>query len=249
MHPLNVVLDRFGLQLGRTRAKNIPRAFMAEYRSNYRALKGNVRGFNLFRELYYEAGSHPESYVDFECSFASRHITRVQPETVLDIGSYRAFVFGLLAGFRLTTVDVRARKVIHPNETSVASDASDLKIPDRSFDVVTSLCALEHFGLGRYGDTFDPDGDIKAVREMARVLKPGARLILTTSITRAQPSIAYNAHRIYSYEMLKSMFGGLELEEEQFYSNRLRRSCPMADVTDRPGVWDNYAGCWRKPAS
>ena len=42
-----------------------------------------------------------------------------------------------------------------------------------------------------------------------RVLKPGGHLIFSTTITRARPAIGFNAHRIYSYEMLREFCAGL----------------------------------------
>ncbi len=103
----------------------------------------------------------------------------------------------MLAGYKVTTLDVRPRDSRLENETIVTSDAKKLDIPSDSFDMVVSLCTLEHFGLGRYGDEFDLDGDKKAFNEMIRVLKPGGRLVFSTTVTRSTPSLAFNAHRIY----------------------------------------------------
>ena len=137
-----------------------------------------------------------------------------------------------------------------PSEVVVVSidkeSSENLNLPDNSFDVVVSLCALEHFGLGRYGDEFDLDADKKAFSEMIRVLKPNGRLIFTTPISRSQPSIAFNAHRIYNYEMLRTLCANLICEEEKVYSNRLGGSCSLEEVTTEPKQWDVYCGCWKK---
>jgi SAM-dependent methyltransferase len=42
-----------------------------------------------------------------------------------------------------------------------------------TFDAVVMLGALEHFGLGFYGDPIDDDGDTKTMQNIARWLKPG----------------------------------------------------------------------------
>lgn len=49
---------------------------------------------------------------------------------------------------------------------------ADLFEPE-SLDAVVSLSAIEHVGLGHYGDPIDPDGDSKAVANIWRWLKPG----------------------------------------------------------------------------
>ena len=57
-------------------------------------------------------------------------------------------------------------------------DAKRLEnIKDNSVESLSSLCALEHFGLGRYGDEIDPEGCFKALREMQRILRPGGGII------------------------------------------------------------------------
>jgi SAM-dependent methyltransferase len=224
----------------------IPKEFRAEYRRDLAKLKENPGGFRIFREPLYEKGFHPENFIDYECAFAAFHIRQVNPKKILDLGSYRHFILGLLAHFPITTIDVRNRKPICQNETVITCDAKRLNLPNHSFDLVLSLCALEHFGLGRYGDEFDLSADQRAFGEMVRVLKPGGRLIFTTTVTRAQPSIAFNAHRVYSHEMLQSICAGLIRVEEKFYSHKLKGFCSPEEVTTDPKCWDVYLGCWEK---
>ena len=247
MHPINKVLYHFGLQLSRTTTRRKPpKEFMVNYNQHLTQLRKNPRRFKIFRNLSYEVGVHPANYIDYECGFAAYRISRLNPKNILDIGSYRHFVLGMLSHFQVTTIDIRDRTPISNNEVVVTCDAKKLNLPDNEFDVVTSLCALEHFGLGRYGDELDLDADKKAFEEMIRVLKPGGHLIFTTTITRAQPSIAFNAHRIYSYEMLRTFCANLICGEERFYSHKIGDFCSLEEVTVEPNVWDVYCGCWKK---
>jgi ubiquinone/menaquinone biosynthesis C-methylase UbiE len=112
---------------------------------------------------------------------------------------------------------------------------------------VLSLCALEHFGLGRYGDEIDGRADAQAFAEMIRVLKPGGHLVFSTTLTRAHPSIAFNAHRIYNQKNIQALCSGLTCREERFYSHSKRCFCSPEEVTAEPKQWDVYCGCWRKP--
>lgn len=73
---------------------------------------------------------------------------------ILDIGSYRDFLLGILTTREVTTIDVRARQTLLKNEKIYTADAKSLPFEDNSFDMVLSLCTLEHVGLGRYGDEF-----------------------------------------------------------------------------------------------
>ncbi len=247
MDPVNEVLFHFGVRLSRMRGIiRPPSAFMAEYKRNLAKLRNNPQGFHIFKELLYDAGTHPEGYIDCECAFAARHIGALNPQFILDVGSYRHFVMGLLTHFEVTTVDVRNRESISSKESVITCDARSLALEDNSFDLVLSLCTLEHVGLGRYGDEFDLDGDKKAFREMVRVLKRGGHLIFTTNITRAQPSIAFNAHRIYSHKMLRNLCDGLSCVEEKFYSMASQSLCSAEQITTELESWDIYCGCWEK---
>jgi SAM-dependent methyltransferase len=219
-----------------------------QFERNWEALKKDPRGFEVFAEPLFEAGDHPQNFIDYQCGFAAAHISGRRPRKILDVGSYRHFILGLLAHFPVTTLDVRARKPMAGNETALTGDAKRLPLPDGSFDLVISLCALEHFGLGRYGDDFDLDADRKSFLEMVRVLRPGGVLIFTTTITRAAPSIAFNAHRIYGHGMLREWCAGLARVEERFYSHEKRGFCAPQEVTDRARWWDVYCGCWEKPS-
>ena len=70
---------------------------------------------------------------------------------------------------------------------------------------------IEHIGLGRYGDEIDPEGDIKSINELKRVLKPGGDLLFVTPV--GTPKIEFNAHRIYSYEQIIEYFSPLQVKE------------------------------------
>jgi len=209
MNFINKLLSLFGINVIRTRIKP-PEEFMEKYNEYLNLSRSNKRGFKVTEALRYGMGAHPVSYKDIECGYASAQLYNLQPELVLDIGSYRHFIIGLLSQYKVTTIDVRERKPITDNETVVTCDAKNLELSDESFDAVVSLCAVEHFGLARYGDAFDLDGDIKALKHMSRVLKKGGSLIFSTAVTRHEPTLAFNAHRIYTVDMIRELCSGLE---------------------------------------
>jgi SAM-dependent methyltransferase len=217
-----------------------------EYEHYFALLQQNPRGFQIFRERVFDPGIHPANFVDYECSFAAQKIQDFRPQSILDIGSYRHFILGLLAHYPVTTLDVRGRTPLFAKETVLTGDAKSLDIPDQTFDLVLSLCTLEHFGLGRYGDTIDFNADQMAMREMIRVLKPGGHLIFSTTLTRSKPAIGFNAHRIYSYAMIHSFCEGLFLKDEKFYSHRLKGFCSLEEITTNLQGWDVYCGCWQR---
>jgi len=255
MHWVNKLLLPFHVQIVRgqehtgllDRPRNrIPREFIEEYNNRLQQLQGTREGFLVLKDFYYEAGDHPHNDETVQCMFAASMLYKYQPKTILDIGSYRNFVIGLLAHSHVISLDVRVRPPEADNETVLTCDAKAISLPDNSLDTVVSLCALEHFGLGRYGDSFDLTADSQAMREMIRVLKPGGHLIFTTQVTPGQPAIAFNAHRIYSHDMIKKFCSGTDCVTEKFYDREQRQYRALEELPSEPGFYSIYCGCWQK---
>lgn len=195
-----------------------------------------------------ETGPESLSYGKCECIFTSNMINRFRPDTMLNIGSYRIFLIGLAASCKIVSIDIRPtlEKIKLDNETLIIGDAKKLEIESDSFDMVISLCSIEHFGLGRYGDEFDLDADKKAMNEMKRVLKPGGHLVFTTTITQVDPVIYFNAHKIYNYKMILDFCEGLTKVDEIYYRFDGNKICEINKIEKRVGEFSVYCGCWRK---
>ncbi len=244
MHPINKVLYYFGMKLART--KKAPKEFISNFNMQLNQIKNNpTKGFRIAKRFYYGAGSHPKDHADFECEFASRYIYNLKPKNILDIGSYRLFIIGLLAHYDITTIDIRERYQQLENESILTCDAKELNLEANSFDLVLSLCSLEHFGLGGYGDEFDMEADKRAFSDMIRVLRPGGHLIFTTTMTSSQPTIYFNMYRNYSYEMIAEFCRNLKLVEERFFSSDKLSFVSLSDLNTKEG-YDVYCGCWQK---
>ena len=71
-------------------------------------------------------------------------------------------------------------------------------------DSLSCLHTIEHFGLGRYGDSIDPDGHLKGLAQLKRMVAPGGLIYLSTPI--GPERVEFNAHRIFAAETLVSWF-------------------------------------------
>lgn len=223
-----------------------PRQYRAQYKRQLREVRASPGPFKVIKKPSYDAGEHPRSYIDAECAFAATNLARLQPTNVLDIGSYRHFLLGLMAHYQVTSLDVRERHPATPHETVVTGDAKSLRLVGESFDAVVSLCTLEHLGLGRYGDAYDLNADVAAFEEMKRVLRVGGSLIFSTTVTRGTPVMAFNTFRVYSLDMIHDLCRGLTPTEEGFYSMERDQRCSVDDVRASQDAWDVYLGCWTK---
>jgi SAM-dependent methyltransferase len=67
-------------------------------------------------------------------------------------------------------------------------------------DSLSCLHALEHFGLGRYGDPVDYNGHLVGWENMHRMLKKGGKFYFSVPI--GEQRIEFNAHRVFSIAYL-----------------------------------------------
>jgi len=129
----------------------------------------------------------------------------------LDVGSSMGFVSHMASftGFLYLDAALPAGEIemLHDaNMGMCGGEAQELNFPDDKFPIVTSLHAIEHFGLGRYGDSIDAMGDIRGVRELHRVLHPGGIFIGAVPIIQSgMEHVKFNINRLYSIKSIKSL--------------------------------------------
>ena len=103
--------------------------------------------------------------------------------------------------------------------------------------------SVEHIGLGRYSGAINPDGDIQACKELSRVLAVDGRLIFVVPI--GKPKIEFNAHRIYSYEQVLSLFPDLKLIEFSIITDTVEQGDFIENADSQLVQSQNYAcGCF-----
>ena len=143
--------------------------------------------------------------------WAATKIAGAQPENHVDIGSrLDGFVAHLLCFMPVTVVDIRPLSTAVPRLTFVQDDATILKgFADLSVSSLSSLHAIEHFGLGRYGDPLDPDAPFKCLSSLKRVLSRNGRLYLSVPIGRER--LEFNAHRVFAPSTILNACSGLRL--------------------------------------
>ena len=73
-------------------------------------------------------------------------------------------------------------------------------------DSISSLHAIEHFGLGRYGDPIDYWGYLKAIQNITMMLKQGGTFYFSVPI--GPQRIEFNAHRVFSLSYLQNLLSG-----------------------------------------
>jgi len=176
-------------------------------------------------------------------AWASRVLARTKPSSHVDISSTIHFCSILSAFIPVKFYDYRSADLQLSNLTSEAADLLALPFADNSVDSLSCMHVVEHIGLGRYGDRLDPDGDLKAISELKRVLAPGGTLLFVVPI--GAPKISFNAHRIYSYGQVLTYFSGLELKEFALIPDDPRDGGLIYDANKEQADQQTYAcGCF-----
>jgi len=129
--------------------------------------------------------------------WAARHIYQRAPLRHLDVGSrIDGFVAHLLAFRTVEVVDIRALDSRIPGLSFQQADLMAAMPPSiRPAESVSCLHALEHFGLGRYGDPLAPDGWQTGLRNLCSLVADDGLLYVGVPIGR--PAVEFNAQRIF----------------------------------------------------
>lgn len=147
----------------------------------------------------------------YHTSWAARILSQTRPARHVDFSSSLYFVGIASAFIPIEHYDFRKPLLELENLETGFADLLRLPFPDESIGSLSCMHVAEHIGLGRYGDPLDPEGDIQAMRELARVLAPGGDLLFVVPV--GQPRVCFNAHRIYSFEQIQADFRNLTLQE------------------------------------
>lgn len=128
----------------------------------------------------------------------ARKIFYNNPIKHIDIGSRIDGFVAHVAVFReIEIFDIRQQESNVKNIVYRQANLMDMQDEMKEYcDSVSSLHAIEHFGLGRYGDPIDADGHLKAISNIYMILKEGGKFYFSVPIGRQR--IEFNAHRVFS---------------------------------------------------
>ncbi len=147
----------------------------------------------------------------FHTAWASRVLARTRPDLHVDVSSYVFFASIVSAFIPVRYLEFRSFDLGLSNLESDQANLLSLPLEDNSVGSMSCMHVLEHIGLGRYGDPIDPEGDLKAIAEIKRVMKPGGDLLVVVPVGHQE--IRFNAHRIYNSGQFSSYFNGYETLE------------------------------------
>lgn len=195
-----ILSSQFGLDLRRLfrSLRGIPH-FVVDWWKFRKDYSGKLTWVPCLHDRYEEGGTTKNEYF-WQDLLVARWIFEAKPQRHVDVGSRVDGFVAHVASFRdIEVFDVRPISTQIPG---VVFKQADLMRSDSLPNSVMGYCdslsclhAIEHFGLGRYGDPIDPAGHERGIANMALLLQPGGTFYLSTPIGRER--VEFNANRVF----------------------------------------------------
>ncbi|MEA5526339.1 DUF268 domain-containing protein [Nodularia spumigena] len=145
-----------------------------------------------------------EPHYTYHPAWAARVLAKIKPSFHVDISSSLSFVSQISAFIPIHFYDYRPANLNLEGLSCMKADLLSLPFNTNSIESISCMHVIEHVGLGRYGDALDPQGDIKAIRELQRVTANNGHFLLVVPV--GKPRVQFNAHRIYRASQLLELF-------------------------------------------
>ncbi|MHA7775270.1 DUF268 domain-containing protein [Roseibium sp. M-1] len=191
------ILHRLGFRIYEIEKNKKLRPIYLQHKKLWQAQGGKIdREWPILDDYEDNAGVASGQYFHQDLLVA-RYIYEAKPDRHIDIGSRIDGFVAHVAVFReIEVLDVRP---LPPNaHKNIIFRQADLMkdVEEAQTDSVSCLHALEHFGLGRYGDTIDVNGHIKGLQNIVKLLKPQGTLYVSFPIGKSD-QVHFNAHRVF----------------------------------------------------
>lgn len=153
---------------------------------------------------------------------------------VLDIGCCHSRLPIALAsrGYPVIGFDMHQYPYPHPRLRAVQGDILSIPFVNESFQAVLAISTLEHIGIQHYGGVEEGSGDVKAVQEIARLLRPSGMALITVPYGKV---LTNDWMRVYDSERLSNLTGTLPLVNIEYGVSRSGLWGPATE-TEAAGV-------------
>jgi hypothetical protein len=175
-------------------------SYLRDWATFRRGYGGSMRFMPCLHDRYEEGGATKSEYF-WQDLLVARAIHAAKPVKHVDIGSRVDGFVAHVASFRDCEVfDVRPISTAVPGVVFRVADLTDPgTLPSTAgggyCDSLSCLHAIEHFGLGRYGDPVNPQGYQRGIANMAQLLEPGGTFYISTPI--GQERVEFNANWVF----------------------------------------------------
>ncbi len=170
-----------------------------------------------------------------EYPFVFQHLNGVTGP-VLDLGCCHSRLPIALAsrGYRVVGMDFNPYPYCHPGLRSIRGDIMKIPFADRTFSAVLAVSVIEHIGIGHYGEPEANVGDQVAVREVARILKPGGKALISVPYGRKMTN---DWMRVYDDARLRQLIAPLSIERVEYAVSKTGLWMPSSEADAAAVDW------------
>jgi SAM-dependent methyltransferase len=184
-----------------------------------------------------------DTHYVYHVAWALRKVAAAKPLKHVDFSSSINFCTTVSAICETEFYDLRPATIALDGLTCLKADLTALDMPTGSLDSVSCMHVVEHVGLGRYGDALDASGDLKAIAELKRVVRPGG--VLYFVVPTGVPGIYFNAHRVYAARSVLGYFEDqFDLEEFYFIPGPIELAPMLNPDPTETRNYDYGCGCY-----
>ena len=202
------------------------------------------KNFTRSVSLWYPVLHEQSYYADidpvylYQNAWCAGKVFESSPKQHIDVASSLQFVSMIGQYLPVTFIDIHNPELSFYGVSYQKGDVCELPFADSSVVSLSSLCVIEHIGLGRYGDTLDAFGSESAAHELSRVIAPGGHLYISVPVDEGN-RIYHNAHRAFTREyIVKELFRNLKLVSEQYIYGRKMESSYVSSKGFGTGLFE-----------
>ena len=172
-----------------------------------------------------------------QCLYSALNDHAINGKQVAIIGSAQPIYEGVCLAFDGHPVSIDYQTIIAEDSRIKVLPIDEYNDGGHQFDVAFSISTFEHSGLGRYGDPLDPDGDIKAIQHLRKMIKPGGLLFLAVPLSIDKDILCWNTHRVYGKHRIKKLLS--EWKVVDFYQEGNPWQ-PVIVLLNEPPLMNNF---------
>jgi hypothetical protein len=165
-----------------------------------------IKRFTIENIRNEQSGMEPyKGAAKFHLQAFEKYIDYIKNKKVAVIGSQTPWIEAILVNCgakEVTTVEYNVP--VCNNDIIHTISYSDFCNSSKKYDAIVSYSSIEHSGLGRYGDTLNPNGDIETMEQIYRSLNEGGLCFVGFPV--GKDYLVWNAHRIYGEIRLKLIY-------------------------------------------
>ena len=158
-----------------------------------------------------------------EWAWVVSHLPPCKAE-ILDIGgNYSPLgTIAAMLGHQVTIIDMNPLPFAFSGVKVMVGDFLKAVFRKQKFDCIIVCSTIEHFGLAwRYGSSNDPEGDLRGMVHIQKLLKPNGTVLLTIPV--GVDACLCPWHRIYGRIRLPALLNGFRIVKECYYAKSDRK--------------------------